>query len=734
MTSLTLLPPTNFLRSLLSHILWYVREKTVLHKVLSIWVDRTDLNLQSSDNDSQHRTTFRKVAKVARQWIQRKSSINNSNSNLRCTTPPELRRASVLLKASTDVIPSINDTEATSQDLACINSIRVLQKWLELDQMAHEEIISDLTQLGYEKQITFITLKSGVEVIDFLPTLSNIVRIIKFHGSENQQVGKNSFLSTYLSQLMTPGELVKSLKVNLSNSLQYDRGSVYPLLLPPSSSSSTISTENKLTTMSINHQEAIEGASGGAGGGGVPFMPPAPLTSLHSSRTESTETKVQLPSSAQHPESELLPSPPQNSSRHRGHRPTVSHREKRLTNIYTKQYNSAAATSSAAAGTTTGTDDTTSLSSPHYILRDGTSSTKLSTTANGERISIVTPQERLTLSTSTPQKPTMKLGELKPSPPKISLSEGLHSPATPQPQQQRDDDFSPGKGRFVRQSLLRQRSSTSEECHSPPSKNLDKEGGEQREGQGEGGEGEDVTVKKNPQRPSLMGGIQHGGYSQPSPPTKNHNSHTRPHSRGRAIGGGDHGDRKEIRVLDVAAELDELMENEDHRSLTTNTTADIVVTSTSQQQQHEEELEQQRIHHLGTVVNQLLDDEEKLLMELESHHETLGRVAACLPPKKFPSADPLVPNNSPRMKASQHTPTIFPDPVPKVKTSSSSSYATTLAQRKEKDTIILQALATSDSNNFAEIPTPHGKSVGARSQRDSNEENRTYFPGIFSSS
>jgi hypothetical protein len=97
----------HFARSLLAHILWYVREKTVLHKVLSIWVDRSELNLQSSDNEnveinntnprnsisaaeSQKRTTFRKVAKVARQWIQRKSSISQSqgnNTTVRCATP-----------------------------------------------------------------------------------------------------------------------------------------------------------------------------------------------------------------------------------------------------------------------------------------------------------------------------------------------------------------------------------------------------------------------------------------------------------------------------------------------------------------------------------------------------------------------------------------------------------------------------------------------------------------------
>lgn len=632
-------------RSLLSHILWYVREKTVLHKVLSIWVDRTELNLQSSDNESHHRTTFRKVAKVARQWIQRKSSINSSTTNIRCGTPPELRRASVLLKASTDVNPSINDTEATSQDLACINSIRVLQKWLELDQMAHEDIISDLTQLGYEKQIAYITLKSGAEVIDFLPTLSNIVRIIKFHGSENQQVGKNSFLSNYLSQLMTPGELVKSLKVNLSNSLQFDRGCVYPLLA--SSSSSSLSTDN---TRRMKTQELVDV---------VPYMPP-PLQSLN------TESVSQI-SSVQRPESELLPSPPQNSS-HRGNRPSV--REKRPS-LYTKQYSD-----------TMDADSSPKLdqSSPHYILRDGTPAKS----SNGEKVSIVTPQDRLTLST---HKPTMKLADLKPSPPKVTPSEGIYSPPSPQ------DDFTPTKGRFVRQSLLRQRSPSSEEGQNNTSTNLD----------------EDSAVKIPP-RLSIIGGIQHGGYSQPSPPTKNLNFHARPHSRGRAIG-GDHGNCKETKFLDVAAELDELMENEENRSA--------VAISISQQ----EEIEEQRIHHLGNVVNQLLDDEENLLLELESHNEALRTTR---PPKLFPLTDPLVPNSSPRIKGSQ-APTIFPDPVPKVKT----SYPATLAQRKEKDTIILQSLASPDSN-FAEItPNGNGKSVGARPLRDSNEENRTYFPEIF---
>lgn len=631
-----------------------MREKTVLHKVLSIWVDRTELNLQSSDSDH-HKTKFRKVAKVARQWIQRKSSV--SGANLRCTTPPELRRASVLLKSSTktDATPSINDTDATSQDLACINSIRVLQKWLELDQVAHEDVIYDLSQLGYERQVAYISLENGTEVIDLLPTLSNIVRVIKAHGSENQQVGKNSFFSTYLSQLVTPGELVKSLKVNLSNALQYDMGSIYPTNAALSTSSSSTYFDN---SGGFQNQESVYDNS---------IMPP-PLQDTDIVKSESTVSSPKQSSKSIDAHIEplhALPSPPLDSGS-RYHRSTV--REKRSnSNFYTKQYSLETPEHQFQSPTKMAPVSET----PRMILRDGPSK------GNAEKPTVLTPQDRLSLSTLTPQKP-VKLGELKPSPPKGSPSDGAHpSPESP-------EGVSPGKGRFVRQSLLRQRSSLNEDVH-----------------------GDKVEEPKNSQRLSFIGGIQHGVYSQPTPPSTNHSS-IRPHSRGRIVG-NESGNTKPSESLNGAGDILE-QEYDDNLSI-------IAVTTDPHT-----DLEHHRLDQLNAVVNQLINDEENLLAELESHNIVLSS-SMPLVMKKYPLSDPLIPSNtksrSNPLSSTQHAPPLFPDPTSKLKT----SYPTAVSQRKEMDHLILHSLANSELRN--------DKTGGAtRHHRDSNAENRTYFPGI----
>jgi hypothetical protein len=667
-------PPLTSLtsrRSLLAHILWYVREKTVLHKVLSLWVDRSEFNFLSSDtdgtSDARQKTKFRKVAKVARQWIQRKSSVSGTNSNNRCTTPPELRRASVLLKSSADVTPNLSDTEGTAQDLACINSIRVLQKWLELDQIAHEDIISDLTHLGYQSQVTFLVLKDGNEAIDFLPTLSNIVRVIKAQGSENQQVGKNSFFSSFLSQLISPGELVKTLKVHLSNSRQYDMGSIYPMQPPSSalsaSSSSTYveSFKNEITTDDL------------------PLMPPVPQQSstYSTSKSESTEAKAQPSQTTSSVDQILhpLPSPPSNNG-HRTHRPSA--RDKRHnSHFYTKQSTEA-----------TDTMEPHLPTSPRYHLRDGASTTF----TNGEKISILTPQDRLTVTTTTPTRATIKLGDLKPSPPSEAPN---HIPDSP--------DSSPaGKGRFVRQNLLRQRSSIHEESHHLPVTNTS-----------------DDEVKVGSPRVTVLGGIQFGGYTQPIPPSKVHYPHCRPQSRGRVLGSESENDREsESRPTEVSAELHELQESEGYHL--------------HEDDEDDDDDEQEQLDHLKNVVNQLLDDEESLLVELQSHNATLSQ---SFPTKRFPSTDPLIPlRGKGGNQSSPFTPTLFPDPNPKIKTSSmpSPSYSMALSQRKEKDHQVLQSLANAESMNFGAV-SPNGKSnisPTIRSLRDSNEENRTFFPGI----
>jgi hypothetical protein len=419
-------------------------------------------------------------------------------------------------------------------------------------------------------------------------------------------------------------------------------------------------------------------------------MPPAPHTqSTHSTETETkgqhaSQATVTTMSSSQHLGTVLhsLPSPPSSHPGHRSHRPSA--REKRQSHSYIKQ-------------STEASDDASEPhmpTSPRYLLRDGASAI----VTNGEKLTILTPQERLSVSTTTPNKSTMKPGDLKPSPPSDTLHPIPDSP---------DSSFT-GKGRFVRQNLLRQRSSINEDGQSPVTNTQDDE------------------TKASP-RVTLFGGIQFGGYTQPIPPSKVHHPQYRPQSRGRIIGSESESERESApppRPSEVMAELQQLQENEAYH-----------LEEEEDEDEDEDDREHQRMVHLKTVVNQLLDDEESLLIELQSQNTTLGQ---SFPSTRFPSADPLISNPLRGAKgggqSATHT-TLFPDPNPKNKISSMSSpgpasYSMTLSQRKEKDQKVLQSLANADSASFATVSL-NGKPIASpHSQRGAHEENRTFFPGI----
>eukprot|EP00602_Paraphysomonas_sp_CaronLab_P009901 CAMPEP_0185036228 /NCGR_PEP_ID=MMETSP1103-20130426/28867_1 /TAXON_ID=36769 /ORGANISM="Paraphysomonas bandaiensis, Strain Caron Lab Isolate" /LENGTH=1031 /DNA_ID=CAMNT_0027573691 /DNA_START=205 /DNA_END=3300 /DNA_ORIENTATION=- len=233
-------------RILLAHILWYIREKTVLHKVLSIWNvggSSPEKDEQQSGLPHMHSSRFRKAVKVAKKWISRRAVQREQ----RLDTPPELHRASVILRQPAGG-GSESDDETTGQDLSCINAIRVLQKWIEHDPLAHQDIESDFARFGYARDIAHITIENTDEVLDILQSVGNVVRTINAQGQATSQVGKKSFLSNYLSHTLSPGELVKDLKVSLGEALRLDKQCVYPLEPPstPSFSSSSCASPAQL--------------------------------------------------------------------------------------------------------------------------------------------------------------------------------------------------------------------------------------------------------------------------------------------------------------------------------------------------------------------------------------------------------------------------------------------------------------------------------------------------------
>jgi hypothetical protein len=240
-------------RILLGHILWYLREKSVLQKVLTIWNDSAHPPEPLIGSPKQ-KSRYRKVAKAARNWVaRRRTSMLGAQK-----VAPELYRQTMLLQRDEEdnSEEALLSDENTPQEIACSKVIRTLQLWVTVDVLANQDLIQDLTDFKYAEEIVHTALPNTDVVVDLLGTLSNITIAIKSRGNVNSQVGKNSPLSIMLATQLTPVEYVKKIKKWTTASLSADRASVFPIDPPitpayiPSSSTSSSQLKTHLSSQS----------------------------------------------------------------------------------------------------------------------------------------------------------------------------------------------------------------------------------------------------------------------------------------------------------------------------------------------------------------------------------------------------------------------------------------------------------------------------------------------------
>ena len=215
--------------TLLAHVLWYVREKTVLHKVITLWnaSDATQIPPRQNDpldNKFPHMdmSRIRKFSTIARRWKHRKSGMTRQGSVI---TPPELRNASALLRSD----KAEEDKEGTAQDMCCISCMRVLQLWIDTDSFAHKDIEDLFKRFGYESQIAYMSTLEADCILDVFQTTSNLIWTINAQGQAAVVMGKKSFISTSLTSLLSPGELVMNVKLALGDAHASDRTTVCPI-------------------------------------------------------------------------------------------------------------------------------------------------------------------------------------------------------------------------------------------------------------------------------------------------------------------------------------------------------------------------------------------------------------------------------------------------------------------------------------------------------------------------
>lgn len=219
--TITLAMRSNMLHcTLLAHSLWYIKERSVLHKVISMWIpDNSAVDEPAHDSvmHSPNTARFKKAVNLTKKWLSKKRFHRNS-------APPDPNKAFMKVMTDSAITNTLDEhiteyfstgtAESKVQDLCCSNVVRALQMWIEIDSITEKEIEKMLKNSAFTQMLHYCTPTSGSRCLDMISTLSNII------ASSTDQMNKSFVTSSagilkYLSTRISPGDLVKNLKLSL---------------------------------------------------------------------------------------------------------------------------------------------------------------------------------------------------------------------------------------------------------------------------------------------------------------------------------------------------------------------------------------------------------------------------------------------------------------------------------------------------------------------------------------
>lgn len=234
----------------LAHILWFIREKVVLRKIIDTWTPSVETyadndsnkyfdrsNSSSPDRQSSTGTRgspatnkYRRAVKLTKRWLARRRRTRTSM--LKSQT--HFLSHVVHTDLSNNGDEAVESIEMKTQELCCGHVVRVLDQWMEVDAYANQDIVETLQSFGYTQQIVLKHERSeqsqSSEILaddkstlhaplDVSITFANIAYVCA-----NVNSGYSTNIMTNMSQLsvlVAPGTCIRELKSDLLASLNH---------------------------------------------------------------------------------------------------------------------------------------------------------------------------------------------------------------------------------------------------------------------------------------------------------------------------------------------------------------------------------------------------------------------------------------------------------------------------------------------------------------------------------
>lgn len=163
---------------------------------------------------------------------------------------PEIQRATAVLSRASDFIRKMNeekevyseidndenteedgcrnnDHDFNAQETSCLSAIAALHWWVQIDPVAAANIEAVFTRFSFQSLIETIEIRpqftnDAIFVMNVSKAIQNVMKRVRSEAKDSQMpllFGKTGPRSVYLSKLLSPGQLVKDVKVALTDAL-----------------------------------------------------------------------------------------------------------------------------------------------------------------------------------------------------------------------------------------------------------------------------------------------------------------------------------------------------------------------------------------------------------------------------------------------------------------------------------------------------------------------------------
>jgi len=225
---------------LMAHIFWYIRDRDALAKAVSVWTETGDTKIKNKSN-----LKLKHALKI-KMWLMR--------VNAEKLQSPEIQRATAVMSSANQYIRKLNNekkltcevdfsdcdddegcgdvgkavtTEFTAQELCCLSAIAALQWWVQVDPVAAADIEAEFVRFSFQPLIETIEVlpqyfNDAVVVIDIAKSMQNVLKKLRIEARSPELpvlFGKTGARSVHLSKMLAPGQLVKDVKVALTDAL-----------------------------------------------------------------------------------------------------------------------------------------------------------------------------------------------------------------------------------------------------------------------------------------------------------------------------------------------------------------------------------------------------------------------------------------------------------------------------------------------------------------------------------